>query len=496
MNPYGRKRLPYPFSYRTELTQDSPDEFVSGEPMSESSCNWFVVTLDNDEKRKFTSALLAGLDLLYPDEFVYLFQLWLQPTEFPNTFPDNVIGACNPVDLCQLILECIQTTPEIQQAIGKYSLTSGATGTTPEQDNILNLDFVNGQPDCDNDKLYGMCLQLTDFLNTVSEDILEQFVTAFAVPSRLGDAIEAIPLIGELPVDDILQALEKLAEQVNDAYQAGYDTQIREDISCALFCLAKDDCQLSFRDARDYFGGKLIVPINDTDFETVMNDIVSNNWLGEQSIYVMHWLLLNVFIFGGEILGIDADRALVTVSTFFNDPNPDWSILCTECPWLYTNNWVASQDSWYLPPTGGFSVAIGNWVSGLGFTSEDEQVNTTQYWRGLHVGYDFASPTTITRFNALYNLTKGSYSIAGTAFAIILVGRMGGNSGTIVFTESISINDAVNGSNQVIEWEGEEEVDFIGIQIRSSQSDPSLSYSGSCRIVAGTVEGIGIDPFA
>lgn len=495
MNPYGRKRLPYPFSYRTELTQDSPDEFVSGEPYSEKSCNWFVVTLDDAEKLKFTSALLAGLDLLYPDEFVYLFQLWLQPTEFPNTFPENTIGACEPVDLCQLILQCIESTPELQQAIGKYSLTSGATGTTPQQDSILDIDFVNGQIDCDNDKLYGMCLQLTDFLNTVSEDILEQFVTAFAVPSRLGDAIEAIPLIGELPLDDILQALEKLAEQINDAYQAGYDTQIREDISCALFCLAKDNCQLSFRDARDYFGGKLIVPINDTDFNTMIEDIVANNWLGEQSIYVMHWLILNVFIFGGEITGIDADRALVTVSTFFNDPNPDWSILCTDCGWLYTNNWVSSEDGWIFPDNGGFDAPVGNWVNGLGFTSDDVQVNTTQYWRGCAIGYDFAAPTTVTRLNALYNLTKGSYSIANTAFAVYVIGRLGGEDGTIVFYEPISIADAINGSNQVIEWVGEEEVDFVEIGIRSSQSDPSEAYSGSCRIVAGTVEGTGVNPF-
>lgn len=235
------------------------------------------------------------------------------------------------VDICQLIIDCINDTDEIQRLISQYSLTSSIEDTTPQQQSILGTDLFSNQAPCNNDQIFGMTLQLADFLNATSEDILEIFVTAFAVPGRLGDLIESIPVVGELPFDDILQMIEKLAIQVNDAYQAAYDTQIREDIACDLFCIAQADCTLTLEQARDYFKDKMTVAVTDSNFASIANDIIANNWLGEQSIYVMHWLILDTIIFGGEVLGVDVNRMVTTIATYFNDPDSDWQLLCTAC---------------------------------------------------------------------------------------------------------------------------------------------------------------------
>lgn len=333
-NPYGISRLPYPINRRTLLEQDDLFPFVSGNPEDSDDCSWFVIQLSNENRLKFTSALLAGMDLIYPDEFVSLMQLWLQPTEFPNTFPPVSIG-CEPVDLCALILECIQTTPELQQAIAFYSNSSAIEQLTPENETILDTDLFGGQSGCDNDKIFGACRQLANFLNVTSEDILELFVTAAATPGRLGDLIEAMPGIGILPFDDILQFIEKMAEQVSDAYSGAYDTQMNEDIACLFFCASQDDCVLTLETARNAIKSKLIESVSDTDFLTVVSDIVLNNWLGEQGVYVMHWLILDTIIFGGEILGQDVKRMVATVASYFNDPDPDWETLCTACVTIY-----------------------------------------------------------------------------------------------------------------------------------------------------------------
>ena len=338
--PYKWNRLGYPFSYRTVIEQDDNRLFVPGDASDTTECTWYVVSLTAAERLKFTSALLAGFDLLYPDEFVSLMQLWLQPTEYPNQIPE---GAC--MDLCQLIADCINDTEEIQQLIAYYSNSSAIEPTTPENGQILAVDLAGNQANCNLDNLYGMTLQLTQFLNVLSEDILELFVTAFATPARIGDIIEAIPGIGLLPADDVLQFTEKMSETINDAYQAAYDSQVEEDISCELFCIAKNTCQLTIEQARDYFRDKFTVAVSDQNFFAVVNDIIANNWIGLQSIYVIHWFILDTIIFGGEILGIDANRVLQSVSTFYNDPNPDWSLLCTNCAETYLIDFTTLTDN-------------------------------------------------------------------------------------------------------------------------------------------------------
>lgn len=275
----------------------------------------FVSEYTEEEWTKLLSCILQGAIIIYPNELNRIYWSFVRQLDCP-------------VDICDLVLNCIQTNPEIQQEIARYSNSSSITEVTPEQQVILDTDLFDNPVTCNNDQIFGMTTQLASFLNATSEDILEIFVTAFAVPGRLGDIIEAIPVVETLPFDDILQFLEKLATQVNDAYQAAYDTQIAEDIACDLFCIAQSNCELTLEQARDYFQGRFTNAVSNTDFFTIVNDIIANNWLGEQSIWVMHWLILDTIIFGGEILGIDVNRIVTTIATFYNDPNPDWSLLC------------------------------------------------------------------------------------------------------------------------------------------------------------------------
>ena len=336
--------------------------------------NHLLLSVTEQQYSRMLSALFNGAYRAYPLDFIAV------------VYPLIKAGK---MTLCDAVLDCILDTDEIQQAIASYSNSSAITETTPENQTILDTDIFQSQGPCDNDNIYGMTVQLTAFLNAVSEDILEVFVTAFAVPGRLGDIIEAIPGVGSLPFDDILQFMEKLAEQVNDAYQSAYDIQIAEDISCALFCIAQGDCTLTMEDARDWFQQQLTESVENTDFLTVANDIIANNWLGEQSIYVMHWLILDTIIFGGEMLGVDVNRLTTTIASYFNDPDSDWSTLCLECQW--TQKWLAGDgnpvdDDWVIS-TGAYN----------GVTEEIDWANWSASSNGIVTRYTFTGSFNITR---------------------------------------------------------------------------------------------------
>jgi len=317
-------QFPYPLSYLPSDGGVVPETFVIGDDtLAIDGENWYVICLTPEQMIELQSIVAIGAPLVSEANYNTAIQKYAQLMQFPNQIPED---SC--MDLCQLIIDCINDTPELQQLISQLSNKSGIDPETTEQSDILDRDFFAGNTGCDNDNIFGMTLQLADFFNQVAEDILEIFVTAFANAARLGDAIEAIPVVGSLPFDDILQFTEKMAEQINDGYQAAYDTQIREDIACELFCLAQENCELTMEQTRDYFQAKMTTAVTNSDFLTIANDIIANNWIGEQAIWVTHWLIADTIIFGGEILGIDIDRVMTTISTYFNDPNSDWSILC------------------------------------------------------------------------------------------------------------------------------------------------------------------------
>lgn len=436
-----------------------------------------LLELSLNEYVALASSIDVGRDIAYGDNSIYIWWLWVR----------SIIS----MDHCQFILDCINDTPAIQQAIANYSLGSSIEGTTPEQQEILDTDVFGSQSPCDNDEIFGMTLQMTDLLNQVSEDILELFVSAFAIPGRIGDIIEAIPGLGILPYDDLLQIFEKLAEQVNDAYVAAYDTQIREDIACDLFCIATDTCTLTIEQARDYFQNKITETLDNTDFFSVVEDIIANNWIGEQSIYMMHWFILDTIIFGGEILGIEANRLVTTIATYFNDPDSDWSILCTACQWDCTTDFEA-VDGNFAPTDQSPDPDWGHWTVAEGWNTDDIENTPTNFRRTVITLLDLADPVHVDNIQMTYDWTKGTFSI-GSLTAIAITTKIGGQFGTVVSSVTISRDASVNGNDKVISDVVNDDIDFIQLYLRCSNVTTE-SFSGAGLITEFKIDGTGTKP--
>lgn len=446
---------------------------LSNDIVLDSVQNDLVLTVTEEQYVQLLSSALNGVYTTYPEDYLEVI------------YP--LIKAAKTM-LCDKILECIETTPELQQAIGRFSLTSGITDTTTEDSDILDTDFTQGQPNCDNDKLFGMCRQLANFLNQTSEDILELFVTAFSTPARLGDLIEAIPVVGSLPLDDVLQFMEKMSETINDAYQAAYDTQMNEDISCLFFCAAKDTCSLTFEQARDEIYANINNPTSGQDFVTMINDIIANNYIGEQSVWLMHYFILQTLIFGGEILGQNADRMVITIATYFNDPDADWLLLC-DCviPWTTTLDFTVSDYgiTWLLDSN---SDPIGQFVSGLGLTTTDVVYGgNDQRWLRGSIAFD---ATTMTDIQVIGSFTKG-YS-GGQQGLTALNNTVSYQSVDAGFSTRLNYSDFVlsQTTNVDVSDSGDTDADEIIISWR-----PNLqAHSGGATVTSMILSGTGTKP--
>lgn len=323
---------PFPLSYLPSDGGLVTRPYVSGNPNDalDSGDNFYIICCTSDEFTSLLSAIAVGAPQINELNYNVLDQIIMQAYEFPNGF-----GGASCMDLCDLLLQCLQTDTAVQQEIARLSNTASIDDTTPQNSTNEAVDLFGSPATCDNDQIFGMVVQFTALLNVVSEDILEKAVNGFSLPGRLGDMIEAIPVIGEMPFDDIAQFTEALATDVNDAYVAAYDTALSEDIACGLFCLTQDDCELTMATARDYFKGLLIDFISGLNMLDIIGDILDGAWLGDQAVYMMHYFILETLIIGGEILGVDVDRLATTIATYYNDPDSDWSTLCTSCVWSY-----------------------------------------------------------------------------------------------------------------------------------------------------------------
>jgi len=107
MDAYGRNRLPYPYSYTTR------DVFPNGitvpidvQPVR-NDCNLVILELSDADLLKLSSAMQAGLDLIYPDDWQTLYDLWAYASALANTGKYVTCDGLSIVSICQIIADCL-----------------------------------------------------------------------------------------------------------------------------------------------------------------------------------------------------------------------------------------------------------------------------------------------------------------------------------------------------------------------------------------------------
>lgn len=244
--------------------------------------------------------------------------------------------SCEDVAVCIDTNEAVQdaisnqivNNSSIQQIINQYAekgvpMTAGTRGT-----------IVTGVTDCDLNSVFGSVTAIIDALDTNNRDFIEIVQITDVQAKKISKAISAIPLLGLLPIDELVSFVGDTAPALKVAYESEYTTEYRDTLRCALFCVARDkaDCALTFQDIIEIFNdriGTAMEPIN--FFVELMEFIVAGTWPGTVAIDVLTLIQLAAWQQGSEWMGVTL-RTLQTVGLLgANDDDPDWSILCEDC---------------------------------------------------------------------------------------------------------------------------------------------------------------------
>jgi hypothetical protein len=285
----------------------------------------------------------------------------------------EVLSVCeDSVGICEQFKLCIVSgylDDALQDWLNKHNLPPGTTETgTPDGTEA----GVNLLASCDLDAIFGAVTQVVDYANDVIVDFYQALAAENNEAKLVALAISAVPIVGALlPVDEILEAVVFLKESLGSNYLAAYTEEVRLAYRCDLFCLAQEACSLNLRDMAVYFAGEIIEGILEKNIQGLIEYVLSGSWLGKEVVDVSHALVFFVLATGSEALGISPKVFTRLFAAMFNDPDPDWSVLCDECPQGWEIVLDVAVDSWDFVLFPGFNYHVegvydGEWKTSFG----------------------------------------------------------------------------------------------------------------------------------
>lgn len=317
---------------------------------------------------------------------------------------------------CDDVADCIETSEAVQQALAAQAANN------PAQQQIINYTATYGTPlsqaqrtaslgtvpDCDYGILFAMCTAIIDQLNTNNEDFLQILEAATNNAERAQNVVSAIPVVGLLPVDEAIEFIDQLVEEIQENYLAQYTTSVRDELRCALFCAAKEaeDCIISFDMLTKIFEDRLnyyLDPVHTV--EALVQYFVSGTWAGTTVVDIMTLIQVAFWREASNWLGVNIRTLQIVARLAFDNPDPDWEILCEDCNQSWEKCWNTETET--LP----FMVVLGSYVPGVGYV--DAFLQTANGYRGIALSYSLNVITTLQEAVFEFEMTAGTLNTDG-----------------------------------------------------------------------------------
>lgn len=305
------------------------------------------------------------------------------------------------VDICQLIIDCIDD-PEsgVAQAIIN---TVGNTSSTElidvgqGQENLLLGDGNN--PSCDFDVWYGGVNNLVLSLHENNEDALQILEVATNVAEWLAQVGAGIFGV-EAPIAQSMADWGLFIQQsILENYEAQFTQQYRETITCDLFCLATENCELTPQMIVDYFYDRLASQLT---FGSLLTEslefLVLGVWTGTE---IADAMMLSQLVFRAQFGRWFGDIAFNSIDLDlrlgFNDPSDDWTLLCPDCGWSET--WLNGNGD---PVVDGWVAVLGTYNAGQERYEGEDNGGTSDVIQLIYT-VPATLEATITQINYHYN---------------------------------------------------------------------------------------------
>lgn len=443
--------------------------------------NYILLKLSEQQFIQIFSALMTGADLTYPEMAHQV--VW-----------DFVKGINCPMDLCQLILTCMETTPEIQQFLTDYFNNQSNTNIYQSAQNQLPIEMAQGyNPTCDLDILWGGINNAIEQANQNNIDVLDIFETNTNI---LEISAELIDNGGENILSTVMASIVDLVQYVQDNIVDSYDglitTAYLNEIKCDLFCLMKNDCIVTAEIITQYFYDRLSSGLATSDtFLQMVTFIISGTWSGTQLADLMFMsqfgslAMLGVFF---ETVGFN--NLALNVQLGMLEPSSAWTLLC-ECSELWTHTFDFTIDDGGFEPQDIWSTGDNAvYINGVGW-SYTNTPTTGDYRRTCIIQREFDT-TNILSASMTYNLTKGTNSASLQSLTAINSTVL--NGATLLASDPISFLSSVTGDDQEHEVTLDNDANKVGFNV-SSSIRTSAVYTGNALITSATLTGFGVNPF-
>lgn len=323
---------------------------------------------------------------------------------------------CEQVEDC---LESSETIGAINTSINTIGNNGGIYVPSPDvsiSDNPYSPDAVlpivyDDSGTCDYDYLYGQIVALWGYINQKNIDFLEMSDAASNLAERVGDLIEAIPLVGELPFDDAAQIASKMGEYSLDAYNAALTPEFEQALICDIFCMAQDNCAVTYHDFIVYFSDLLAQPSQ--IFETFTDLIllfVTGSWVSTSLIYILSLIQLSTVYLGTAFFDTRHWKYYAMVARA-GDPDSDHEIFCLECSWISVTDWTTGSHGWTVNPSG-----EGGTLTANGLETVDAFPFPSEQGAGAEIAFD---DTAVTTVRCVGNIGKVRSGAGGIELSII-----------------------------------------------------------------------------
>lgn len=373
---------PRPLPYLLRFQYSVAPQEITGEDAPCTSPVYFPEDADEplpvvfscslNEYTQMLSALIIGAQVIYPNSFVDVMNMFMRNWECD-------MDLCERVALCfteensalmDAVAAAIRNNPTLRLAISDAISQEGGAipglplSETEAASNSLPENVYDEEGDCIYDNLWGGCLYLVQTANRAINDFFEILESAGNTLETATIVAETIPAAGDY-VAAAGAFADQLQENISEGYAAAYTEEYEEQLACSIFCVAKENCDLSIDQLVDILNQRLPDPGDFSDFGLVMARIGSGTYSGPEIADVAFYLYFTALRFGqqfGDTLGIRPLTDMMSLGADFLSSD-NWEILC-DCPT------VCTAPSFVPVPIGGFSGGTVDTVDNMDGTWE------------------------------------------------------------------------------------------------------------------------------
>jgi hypothetical protein len=326
------ERLAYRNRFVKELVQNLEGYVAPTEPpvpqVISGPDNTIVLQVSFEEWERLLSSVYTGADICYPEISDTVRWVLLRAVE-------------QPVSICDMIINCINTNPATRAALRDFVLNDDAIQQMIQNQinagKPINPEIGILQND-DLDALFGAVTFLVDTIHDAIVDFNDD-AEASTNSRELGQIIfEAIPIVETLPFNEVSDYIDTLYNQIIEVFDSQWDTTpitgTRDRIRCALFCIARDNGNgLTWDLIQDYFYQR--TGFNWSTTLNIMlefaNFVTTGTWSGEEVVDIS----FGNFAAAMSGMGKFGEMLFPSLTSIMrlgqNNPDSDWEIVCEDC---------------------------------------------------------------------------------------------------------------------------------------------------------------------